>query len=98
MELMQESVESADEVVEHLKKMGVDISAHHGEIAKDVFDDGLLNGNWDSSISVGGYHIRAINEDEYEQHMEDNEHADDVPNRDDMAFEGRLGFVWITKE
>ncbi len=93
--MMKESLDAADEVLEHMNGLTppVDLTAHRDTIAKEVFDDGLLRGNWDSATHVDGYTIRAINEDEYDQHMPESE----KPDWDKMAFHGSLGYVWITR-
>lgn len=79
--MMQEALDAADEVLEALKAKGIDLSEHREQIAKELFDDGLLEGNWDCTTEVGSHTIRAIQEDEYDQHMDD---VEDKPEFDDQ--------------
>jgi hypothetical protein len=80
----QQSYSAADEVIEDLKSLGFDYSQGREEIAR-VFDEDLWNGNWDSSTDFEMDYqpnmrdLRFIQEDEYEQHMEDDE---DKPTND----------------
>ena len=64
----------ADEVVKALLEHGLDYTAKREEIAQ-LFDDYLYNGNWDCSTDFddGTPDLRLIQEDEYDQHMLDDE-------------------------
>jgi hypothetical protein len=92
--MMKESYNDADEVIKHALVKGVDLSAHREQIAQELFDDGLLNGNWDCSIELEDLKIRVINEDEYDQHMD---HVKDKPTWKSMTARIMLGYLWIKK-
>lgn len=87
------SISCADEVVTMMAKRNIDLSAFRDEIAQELFEDGLLQGNWDSVIVVGDYEIRCINEDEYEQHMDEDD--SETPAWDDMVGSTSLGHIWV---
>ena len=81
---MKESYWAADEVIELLNKTGKgDYTKYREQIADELIENGLYSGNWDTSIDFDDMPgLRAINEDEYEQHMDDN---DSKPVWDDMV-------------
>ena len=62
----------ADEVIKALLAEGYDYTAKRDDIAR-LFDDYLYNGNWDCSTDFddGTPDLRLIQEDEYDQHMDD---------------------------
>jgi hypothetical protein len=66
-------LETADKVIaDILAHGGKDYSAARQEIA-DLFDETLWNGNWDATtdFNPGLPNLRFIQEDEYDQHMDD---------------------------
>jgi len=66
------SLGEADEVIKALLKEGLDYSAKREDIAR-LFDEQLYNGNWDCTTDFedGTPDLRLIQEDEYDQHMDD---------------------------
>lgn len=64
----------ADEVIKALLETGLDYSAKREEIAR-LFYDQLYNGNWDCTTDFddGTPDLRLIQEDEYDQHMDDDD-------------------------
>lgn len=70
---MKEAYAAADEVIDALKKHGLDYLPYREYLAKKLFDDGLFEGNWDvrTRFDDGIRDLRVINESEYEQHMGD---------------------------
>jgi hypothetical protein len=80
-EFMQESWQSADDVIETLKQAGHDYSNNREEIA-ELFDEYLYNGNYDMTLEFSDKpDSRFIQEDEFDQHMDDDE---DVPKHEDQ--------------
>lgn len=78
--IMESAREEADELIaDILEKSGIDYSAKKEEIAK-TFADYLWNANYDWTLTFndGTPKIRFLQEDEYEQHMDD----DEKPNYD----------------
>lgn len=75
----QEAIDTAEEVVKSiLSEYGLDYTAHKLEIAQ-FFDDYLWNGNWDMLIDFDNMpRLRFIQEDEYDQHMGDEQPEYDV--------------------
>lgn len=76
-----------------------DYSAFREQIAVEVYTTGHYNGNWDvsffpqdhdeSSVLAG---FRVIQEDEFDQHMDDDE---DAPDHDDMIAEVNNGYLFL---
>jgi hypothetical protein len=68
----QDCLNCADDVIARLLKCGHDYTAKRDEIARLFYED-LYNGIWDSStdFSDGTPDLRLIQEDEYDQHMDD---------------------------
>jgi hypothetical protein len=91
--ILQEALDAADEVVAALKAKGIDAQEYRETIAIELFDEGLLEGNYDSSCDIGTHGLRAIQEDEYDQHME---FSDDKPDWNDMLCQTNLSYVWLT--
>jgi hypothetical protein len=95
MTYMNESYESADQVISSLSAQGHDYSAYREEIAR-AFDEGIYEGNWDwtTDINVEGIQeLRLIQEDQYDQHMDDDP---DKPDWDDMLCSGPA-YVWFAQ-
>lgn len=93
--MMKEALTAADEVIDALKKHGLDYSAYRDTIAQEAFDEGLLEGNWDVTVTFDDpklKDLRFIQEDEYDQHMDD-----DAPEHDDMVcYVGVIpAYVWL---
>ena len=62
----------ADEVIKALLEEGHDYTAKREEIAR-LFNEQLYDGNWDCTTDFGDGtpDLRLIQEDEYDQHMDD---------------------------
>lgn len=74
---MKEAFASADQVIEGIKRSGgPDYTPFREQIA-DVFWNTLFDGNWDAQAHFGEVSrvpdLRFIQEDEYDQHMDDDE-------------------------
>lgn len=90
---------AADRVIAALTQDGKgDYSQHRDNIALDVYENGLWEGNWDSSFDPADYDeastlpaIRVIQEDEYDQSMSD----DDKPDWDDMIAQVDSGYLFL---
>ena len=89
----QTALDCADEVIKDLLENGNgDYSGGRGEIAR-VFEDELWDGFWDSStdfapsLSLGN--LRFIQEDEYDQHMDE----DDKPEGESIYSVGHYVFI-----
>lgn len=69
---LTEALKSSDKLISDLKEHGHDYSSKRVEIA-ELFDKYLWEGHWDSStfFEDGTPNLRLIQEDEYDQHMED---------------------------
>ncbi len=81
--MMLEALRAADEVVDGMKKHGLDYSTQRDKIA-EIFDERLLNGDWDATVCFENpsfRDLRIIQEDEYDQHMGE---SDDVPKWDNQ--------------
>lgn len=67
-----ECLAEADQVIKALFEEGLDYSAKREDIAR-LFDEQLYNGNWDCTTDFGDgtQDLRLIQEDEYDQHMDD---------------------------
>jgi hypothetical protein len=93
-EYMDESYQEADNVIEMMKThLDKDYTAGREEIAR-VFDEDIWNGNWESVTDFGieGLEdLRFIQEDEYDQHMDDDP---DKPTWEDMILSGSGYYVW----
>lgn len=95
--MMQDSIDAAQELVDELLTKGFDYSKHLNTIAEQLFDRGIFNGNWDSSTDLGDPELRdlrAIQEDEYDQHMDD----DEKPDFDEqICFSAQASaYVWFS--
>ena len=67
-----ECLAEADQVIKALLEEGLDYSAKREDIAR-LFEEQLYNGNWDCTTDFedGTPDLRLIQEDEYDQHMDD---------------------------
>jgi hypothetical protein len=97
MRLCNEAIWAAEEVITALKGRGLDYSSHRDTIALQLFDDGLLRGNWDVTTELNDPELkdlRAIQEDEYDQHMD---YADDKPEYDEQVCYTSMvpAYIWI---
>ena len=97
-EPLEESLRNADEIIETLAKAGHgDYSGLRREIALDIYDNGHFNGNWDSHFNPEDYGsdltgFRVIQEDEYDQHMDEDE---DKPSWESMVADVPNGYLWM---
>lgn len=83
--ITEKSMEFAQYLVEHFKDK-FDFTPHIDAIAEDI-ENYMFNGSWDHTIDVdveGVPCIRAIHEDEYEQHMDEDD--EDTPKWDDVSL------------
>jgi hypothetical protein len=64
--------QEADEVIKALQEHGLDYTHKRDDIAQ-LFEEYLYNGNWDCTTDFedGTPDLRLIQEDEYDQHMDD---------------------------
>lgn len=96
MTTTEESLSSADELIEDVKaETGLDYSEHRELIATQLYEEGLYNGNWGSSTDLEDPNLkdlRLIQEDEYEQSMDED---DEKPEWDDMICQTSDGYVWF---
>lgn len=84
----------ADQLVDALKlHHNLDYSAVRQELADQIWNDGHWQGNWDvtTDLPEGYRNLRAIEEDEYDQHMDED---DSKPEWDDMATSDPI-YVWF---
>lgn len=85
---------AAVEIVELLKIRGYgDFSQYRDQIANDLYENGIWQGNWDSSTNLGTVTLRLIQEDEYDQHMDNDP---DAPDWDTMVSDVHDGYLWVT--
>jgi hypothetical protein len=92
--MLVEALRNADEVIAVLKTKGFDYSAHREAIALQLFDEGIYNGNWDSSTDLNDPELkdlRCIQEDEYDQSMPE----DEKPDWNDMIDRVGPGYLWF---
>lgn len=96
-EASEETLRYADEIIKYLADEGHgDYSGLRNEIALDIYDNGHFSGNWDAYFNPEDYDsdlpgFRVIQEDEYDQHMDDDE---DRPDADD-AITVPNGYLWV---
>lgn len=75
---MNEAVKLADRLIAAIKaENGTDYTPVRDELIA-MFDDDLLNGNWDTTSDFGGAlpDLRIIEENEYDQSMDEDEKPD----------------------
>lgn len=90
---MEDSYKAADDTITRLKAVGLDYSLYREQIAQ-VYDEGIFEGNADceTEINVEGVReLRFIQEDEYDQHMDEDE---EKPDWEDMLCDG-YAYVWF---
>lgn len=77
MPYSDEALKAAQNIIDALKGKGRDLSAEKEEIARAI-DEGIWEGNWDTTteFTSGAEDIRLIQEDEYDQSMDDDEKPD----------------------
>lgn len=90
----------ADEIIKLLADRGFgDYSAFRKEIALDIYANGHYAGNdtahfnpdeYDANSTLTGFYV--IQEDHYDQHMDDDE---DKPEWDDMVSMVQNGYLWM---
>lgn len=98
-EPLEESLRNADEIIKLLADNDQgDYSTFRREIALDIYDNGHFNGNWDVSFNPDEYGnndltgFRVIQEDEYDQHMDEDE---DKPEIETMVGDVPNGYLWM---
>jgi hypothetical protein len=73
------------------QKLGIDYNSGRSELTDLV--ESQMNGNWDNTTYFGTStslrDIRVIQEDEYDQSMDE----DEKPDWDRILFQGELGYV-----
>lgn len=95
-----QELSGADEIIKALADGGHgDYSAFRREIALDIYSNGHYAGNDTAHFVVGDYDENStlsdfyvIQEDHYDQHMDDDE---DKPEWDDMVAQVMNGYLWI---
>lgn len=93
--MMIESYQHADGLINCVKKAtGIDLSSHRETIAREVYDEGHFEGNNDITVTLGENTIRVIQEDHWDQHMDEDE---DRPTWEDMACDVPNGYLWFIK-
>lgn len=94
MDASEEAVNNADHLIEVLKQHhNVDYTAVRLELAEQIWYNGHWEGNWDvtTDLPEGHRNLRAIQEDEYDQHMDED---DGAPLWDDMLASNPV-YVWF---
>lgn len=93
LSISKEAYDAADGVILLLAQHAPqhDYSSKRDDIAR-LIDDDIWNGNWDTSTSFddGTPDIRLIQEDEYDQHMDDGD-EDGNERPDSIAFAAKAG-------
>ena len=76
MTITEEAQELANELIDSIMKIKqIDYTAHKDVIVHDI-KEYVFNGNWDHTIDIDGMqNIRMVHEDEYEQHMDEDEQS-----------------------
>lgn len=95
-----QELSGADEIIKLLADRGFgDYSAFRKEIALDIYANGHYAGNdtahfnpdeYDANSTLTGFYV--IQEDHYDQHMDDDE---DKPEWDDMVSMVQNGYLWM---
>lgn len=92
--LSEDALKAADGLIaDVLKANQRDYSQHRIQIASELYDKGLWNGNWDSSVELEDSELpdlRLIQEDEYDQSMSD----DEKPDWNKMICSVPDGYLW----
>ena len=88
---MKDELNLADQLIEQLKRHGLDYSAHRTKLATEIWFNGLYAGNDDVTVHFDDLpDIRVIQEDHYDQHMDD----EDKPSWDDMIC-SKPEYTWL---
>lgn len=89
---MTEENSMVQELLDILAEAGVAVTTEDHEELEGAIDT-LLNGFSDSGTYIAsGKYVRLINEDEYDQHMPD----EDKPESDSIGMLGTAGaYVWV---
>ena len=91
-EVSGDALIAADEIIGEMQKRGQDYSAYREQIAEELYDSGVWNGNWDSTAYFGDMEpLRLIQEDEYDQSMDE----DEKPDWDDMIAQVQGGYLFF---
>ncbi len=97
MEIEIEASHKADDLITNLLEItGIDYSAHRHQLAKEIWYEGFWDGNNDITVEFedGLRSIRCIQEDEYDQHMDEDE---DKPDWDKMLT-SRPEYTWFADD
>lgn len=89
----QDALNSADEIIEELELAGhTGYQVYRDRIARELYDEGLWQGNWDTSIHFDDLQdLRLIEENEYDQSMDE----DEKPEWEDMISQVRGGYLFF---
>lgn len=92
----EHALASADQLIEDVfSHTGVNYVGYRETIAKQLYENGIYDGNWDSSTDLEDLvfkDLRLIQEDEYDQSMDEDE---DRPSEDSMICQTTDGYVWF---
>lgn len=92
---MEDALKNADQLIENLLTLGLDYSAHREQLATEIWYEGFWEGNDDITVDVEGLRsLRCIQEDHYDQHMDEDE---DQPDWDLMLF-STPEYTWFADE
>ena len=98
MSICQEAYDAADQLISQVRaNKGLDYSKYRELIAQQLFDEGMLEGNWDVTTDLGDSilpELRAVQEDEYDQHMDDEENKPDWDSQ--VAYTVSVpAYIWL---
>lgn len=93
-EISEDGYRGADEIITAMASKGHDYSAHRDQIALELLEEGVWEGNWDvtTEFEDGLPGLRLIQEDEYDQHMDDDP---DAPGHNEILAETRGGYLFL---
>lgn len=97
MDAYEQSLRDADRLIATLNgAIGVDYTPVRAELAEQIFFNGHWEGNWDvtTDLPLGFRNLRSIQEDQYDQHMDDDE---DKPDWDKLIHTNPV-YVWFADE
>jgi hypothetical protein len=93
-----EALENAEELIQILKiQYNLDYSSHKEYIAEQIWNSGHWLGHWSVLVIFpdGLPSLKAIQEDEYDQHMDDGE---DRPSWDKMIDSVGSAYLWFDRD
>ena len=103
MDAMTEALSNADELITMLQRdHNLDYSKHRDLLANEIWMEGFWEGNWDVTVDFDDPNlrsIRCIQEDEYDQSMDDDDDDDDedMPSWDKMLT-SRPEYTWFADD